>query len=316
MTMNKLPYETLYNEYCVNFLNEKEIAEKYNVTIYSIKKSIKEYYLKRDSHGAHSFKNSLVKNKYHNFIKEKISKEVLYKWYIIEDHPYKEGPRHFNISQWQFDKLCKEYDLKKDRKKSSLKSVKTRETKNGGKEKYKEVTMRKQRNTIKEKYGSLNNFYNQRRNKNKSIWENNHEEILNKIYRAKERNKSFNTSTPEIAFKNYLINKYGENDIVTNYCENRYPFKCDFYIKSKDLFIELNLHWSHGGHPFNPQNPEDIIILKRWEEKAKNSKFYENAIITWTERDVEKQKTAEQNHLNYCTIYSVKDFENEGRFDN
>jgi len=32
---------------------------------------------------------------------------------------------------------------------------------------------------------------------------------------------------------------------------------CDFYIPSEDLFIELNRHWSHGGHFYDPNNIED-----------------------------------------------------------
>ena len=30
---------------------------------------------------------------------------------------------------------------------------------------------------------------------------------------------------------------------------DRYPFACDFYISSLDLFIECNYHWTHGGKP-------------------------------------------------------------------
>ena len=48
---------------------------------------------------------------------------------------------------------------------------------------------------------------------------------------------------------------------------------------------------------------KEMEILKIWQEKAKQSKFYENAIKTWTERDVKKQKIAKENHLNYKVIY-------------
>ena len=43
--------------------------------------------------------------------------------------------------------------------------------------------------------------------------------------------------------------------------------------------------------------------LEAWQEKAKTSKFYENAIQTWTVRDVEKQRIAKENNLNYKVIY-------------
>lgn len=307
--MEKLDFNTLYTEYCVNFLNEKEIALKYNLTEYGVKKLIKEYVLKRDPHKAHSIKNSRVKNKYHNEIKNKITKDALCKWYISEDHDYKDAPIHFGISRWQFDKLCKEYGIKKDRKKTILKSIQTREKAAGGKEKYKENILNKQKRTIEEKYGSLSNFYTQKGARNKKTWKNNHEEILNKAYVVKKHNNSFNSSAAEKSFKKYLIDKYGEADILTNYSCKEYPFRCNFYIKSKNLFIELNLHWSHGFHAFNPNNPNDINMLTRWKKKAETSEFYKNAIITWTIRDVEKRKIAVQNHLNYYTIYSAKELE-------
>ena len=40
-----------------------------------------------------------------------------------------------------------------------------------------------------------------------------------------------------------------------------------------------------------------------WQEKAKTSQFYANAIKTWTERDVEKQRVAKENNLNCKIIY-------------
>ena len=45
------------------------------------------------------------------------------------------------------------------------------------------------------------------------------------------------------------------------------------------------------------------MIKSVWQEKAKQSQFYENAIKTWTERDVEKQRVAKENNLNYKVIY-------------
>ena len=72
----------------------------------------------------------------------------------------------------------------------------------------------------------------------------------------------------------------------------RYPFRCDFYIPSEDLFIEANLHWTHGGRPFREDDPECLTQLLDWQRKAATSKFYENAIQTWTVRDVLKLQSA------------------------
>lgn len=128
--------------------------------------------------------------------------------------------------------------------------------------------------------------------------------IYNKQFNTKKLNNSFNTSSIEVEYKNYLIEKFGEHNIETQYNKDpRYPFHCDFYIKPLNLFIELNMHWVHGGHPFNPNNEEDKIQLQRWQEKAKTSQFYKNAIHIWTESDVNKQKIAKDNNINYKVFY-------------
>lgn len=124
-----------------------------------------------------------------------------------------------------------------------------------------------------------------------------------KEYLTKKRNNSFNTSKPEEDLYNSLLEQYNEKTILRRYKEERYPFYCDFYIIEDDLFIELNAHWTHGGKPFDPNDIECQEKLAVWKEKAKQSKFYENAIKTWTERDVKKQQTAKENHLNYKVIY-------------
>ena len=136
--------------------------------------------------------------------------------------------------------------------------------------------------------------------------------ILEKQYQTKKKNNSFNISNPENIFKEYLINKYGEENVISQYRdENRYPFNCDFYIKSEDLFIELNLTWTHGGHPFNKDNEEDILLLEYWKQKAETSDYYKNAIYTWTILDVKKQKIAKENKLNYLCIYNLEDYNND-----
>lgn len=114
----------------------------------------------------------------------------------------------------------------------------------------------------------------------------------------------FNTSKPEEELYQQLCEQYGKENVKRSYSEDpRYPFACDFYIVSKDLFIELNRFWHHGPHPFDENNSEDIELLEKWREKAKTSEQYKAAIHTWTIRDVNKIKTANKNNLNYKLIY-------------
>ena len=116
-------------------------------------------------------------------------------------------------------------------------------------------------------------------------------------------NHSFNISMQEDEYFKFLCGQYGDSNVVRQYKDSRYPFACDFYIPSEDLFIEFNRTWTHGGHPFDETNPDDISKLEMWEETAKTSNYYKQAIYTWTNLDVRKQKIAKENNLNYITIY-------------
>ena len=123
--------------------------------------------------------------------------------------------------------------------------------------------------------------------------------IVEKRYQTKRRNNSFNTSKIEIQLKQYLT----ENNInyIYQYKSKLYPFNCDFYFPYKDLYIEIQGNWTHGPHPFT-DSEEDKLLLEKW--KSKNTKYYNNAINTWTIRDVNKRETAKQNNLNYLEIFS------------
>lgn len=131
------------------------------------------------------------------------------------------------------------------------------------------------------------------------------DEIVRKCTEAKRRNGTFNVSKPEEVYYESLCKQYGIEDIIRQYTDDRYPYACDFYIKSLDLFIELNLTWTHGEHPFDPNNEDDLNKLSRWKEKAKTSDYYKNAVYTWTDLDVRKQNIAKENNLNYIVVYTI-----------
>lgn len=126
---------------------------------------------------------------------------------------------------------------------------------------------------------------------------------LPKEIATKAKNHSFNTSSLEEELYEFLKTQYAEEDILRQYSDERYPFACDFYIKSADLFIELNAHWTHGGHPFDSSSEEDLALLERWKQQAEKSVYYQNAIKTWTYYDVKKQECARNNNLNYKALY-------------
>ena len=99
---------------------------------------------------------------------------------------------------------------------------------------------------------------------------------------------------------------FGKSDIDRWYNKDvRYPFHVDFYIKSLDLFIELNATWLHGKHWFNPNDKGDINRLNVYVDKVKMGKmFYQSAIDVWTKRDVLKRETAKKNHLKYMVFWN------------
>lgn len=125
--------------------------------------------------------------------------------------------------------------------------------------------------------------------------------VQDKIYRSKKKNHTVNSSKAEIKVNDILINRFGKNDVVHFYKDSRYPFCCDFYVKSLDLFIELNLHWSHGYHWYDSDRDSDVLRI--WQERAVTSDYYKEAIYTWTVRDVKKRETALANNLNYVVFW-------------
>ena len=142
--------------------------------------------------------------------------------------------------------------------------------------------------------------------------------IADKAFETKKRNNSTNTSRPQQHMIDCLIGIFGKENVKTEYKDSRYPFHCDAYVVSLDLFIELNLYFTHGYNPktkqsphlFNPNNKDDIELLNIWKEKAETSKFYANAIEVWTLKDVEKHTCAIKNNLNYVCLYTIDELNN------
>lgn len=131
---------------------------------------------------------------------------------------------------------------------------------------------------------------------------------LNHQWQTKRKNNSFNKSSIEDDYYQLLLTEFNEDDIIRQYSDDRYPFKCDFYIKSLDLFIEVNYWWHHGPHPFHENDYNDIKLLEQLKQKSKNSKSYIEAVRIWSLYDPLKLKTAKDNNLNYKMIYPEGEF--------
>lgn len=268
---------------------------------------------------------------------EKISKRISYEdiidYYETQNHSAKECSEYFNLlNTGEFFALLKFYNIHKSSEKR-VEQIKAGKLKKYGDENYNNSS--KIRKTCLEKYGVDNQFkrrcirditesseVRQRAKKTyikrtgKKVW--NEGEIgkqhwvigqAEKQYKTMKKNNSFNTSKPEEEFYEYLVDLFGEFDVIRQYKDDRYPYSCDFYIKSKDLFIELNGNWTHGFHPFDENNSEDLALLEQWKSKTNGEDYYSNAIYTWTELDKNKQAIAKNNNLNYLIIYDYNDKE-------
>lgn len=135
--------------------------------------------------------------------------------------------------------------------------------------------------------------------------------IRDKIFANRKTNKTLNTSKPEIALGELLIAHYGEGDVEHNIVvDSRYPFRVDYYIKSLDLFIELNGDRCHNDHWFDSSNSRDMQIVRSWEEgmvrleqETGRASRYRQYIKTWTQTDVTKRLTAKKHELNYLVFW-------------
>ena len=186
----------------------------------------------------------------------------------------------------------------------------------GGSETHKKVM-----NTLQEKYGVNNPMYIQ------SVLDNLSSPFVDadvriKAMQSKLKNKEkmlefYNKYNiiPENMFKFSplekivfvdLVERFGKPDVYYQYgvhpLDSRYPYSCDFYIKSLDLFIEINVHWSHGGHWFDNNNHDDNLRVSHLSQFDRKS--YKTAIRTWTKDDVKKRNMAKKNHLNYLVFWN------------
>lgn len=105
-----------------------------------------------------------------------------------------------------------------------------------------------------------------------------------------------------------LKEKYGEVE-RQHKDEDRYPWECDFYIPSEDLFIEYLKHWTHGRRIYDPEDPECQEDVEWLKSKAKDNEFYQRCLDQWTESDPEKMQTARDNGLNLFVFYNLREFD-------
>lgn len=146
------------------------------------------------------------------------------------------------------------------------------------------------------------------RNKMKSY------ETQKKINDTKRANGSLNSSKEENKAYEALLTLFSK--VERQYYCKRYPYKCDFYLPEKDIFIECHFSWLHNGKVFDKNSLEHLKEVEaiRLDEQRLSMKrpdkenMYTVKLYTWTDLDVRKFECAKQNKLNWLCFYSYNDF--------
>lgn len=135
-------------------------------------------------------------------------------------------------------------------------------------------------------------------------------ECLKKIIDTKRKNKTFTSSKIEEKCYKWLCDEYGESNIIRQYVDDRYKnpnnnhlYHCDFYIKSFDIFIEIQASWVHGFHPYDEKNPDDVLRMNELNIKSKYKNSYKIALDTWTITDILKRNESVKFNLKYVEIF-------------
>lgn len=129
--------------------------------------------------------------------------------------------------------------------------------------------------------------------------------VKNSLTRQRKRavQLSMVAEDPVEALYARLVDTFGEDDVVRGYRdEERYPYACDFYIRSRDLFIELNASPAHGGCWYETTDVRCQRQLATWLMDAAKAGY----VDTWTRRDVAKRACAREHELNYVTFWNSR----------
>ena len=126
-----------------------------------------------------------------------------------------------------------------------------------------------------------------------------------RINASKKNNATYNVSKNEKILEKLLRIVFP--DLQTQYNSVEYPFNCDFYIPSKQLYVEYNEHWTHGYKPFE-NTEEDLQRLEKYKEKIESSAYYKMFFDVWTKKDPLKRETAKKNNLNWLEFFTLEEF--------
>lgn len=131
--------------------------------------------------------------------------------------------------------------------------------------------------------------------------------VSEKSYNERVKRHTWSSSKVENTLYDYIKERFPL--VKRQYKDIRYPWHCDFYIPDLDYFIEVNGYWTHGSHPFDSTNINDLNKIKIWNKKYDNGNhpLYKRAIEGWTIFDVKKREYAKKNNLNFKEVWNLEE---------
>ena len=278
-------------------------------------------------------------------LKARISKEELFNYYMIENHPYEETVEHFNITRGHLRMLLDAYNIKKTQKMAAknnkykrsseevtriakLSSETQKQTWANKSPEEKEAWTQLQIDThstseYKERQSQIIKDTNkniapeivtqrniQRSNTLKNLWEENKDELLAKRKQSEKQNRKNSTKFCRTYLEQKIYDVLRVDFPSIQYdvkISDQYPYFVDFYIPEQELFIEIQGHPSHGKIPYNPSD-------KRSLQEA--YALYGEWLRIYTIVDVEKYKTAVDNNLNFLRVYPFTTIEENFKINN
>lgn len=323
--IEKISKEQFYHLYIELCLSQKDIADKFNVSINYIRNLVKKYNMKKDLNLR--FKTYKLKTGYdsplHNpevqqKARDSFTRRTGYSS-VASDPEVKRKKKETYESRTGYNNPSQNPEVKVKKIKTSLEHF-------GVSNPSKDPCIRKKiQESYIERYGYSHPMKNpeilKRAQAKMKVTllkttgfdnSNKNPKTREKRYATLKKNNTFSSSSYEKRAIILLKEKF--EDVKVQYSSKVYPFHCDFYIPEKDLYIELQICWTHGKMPYQQCDKKCKEQLEIWKEKSKRSKFYQAAIDTWTIRDVKKRETAYKNNLNYIEFFDYKDF--EAWFDN
>jgi len=179
-----------------------------------------------------------------------------------------------------------------------------------------EDAKQKRKKTCKEKYG-VNCYLESNRGKHLSP---EHKEKISRYMKSREgqekrhatlsKNNTWNKSKFEEGIYSKLCEMFGKDMVVRQHSDEKYPWKCDFYIKAHDLYIEAQGSQFHHFKPFDANSPDDLAELARIESLGNAHKQYKKIAETWAKMDVVKRQHAREMNLNFIEVFPSDDVTN------